>query len=45
MLNKNKNGYTLIELLFVVVIIGLISTVAIVSFNNSRAKARGRQAS
>ncbi|OIO06599.1 hypothetical protein CO115_00980 [Candidatus Falkowbacteria bacterium CG_4_9_14_3_um_filter_36_9] len=40
MLNKNKNGYTLIELLFVVVIIGLISTVAIVSFNNSRAKAR-----
>jgi len=39
-LQKNNKGFTLIELLVVVSIIGLLSTMAVVSLNNSRKKAR-----
>ena len=36
----HKKGFTLIELLIVIGIIGLLSTVAVVSLNSSRAKGR-----
>jgi prepilin-type N-terminal cleavage/methylation domain-containing protein len=37
---SKQKGFTLIELLVVVAIIGLLSTIAVVSFNNAQAKAR-----
>ncbi len=39
-MHVNKKGFTLIELLVVIGIIGLLSTLAIVSLNTTRAKAR-----
>ena len=42
-LNQNKsklNGFTLVELLVVISIIGLLSSIVLVSFSNSRDKAR-----
>ena len=35
-----KKGFTLIELLVVISIIGILSTLAVVSFNSGRGKAR-----
>ncbi len=36
----NRKGFTLIELLVVIAIIGLLSSIATISFNAARAKAR-----
>lgn len=38
--NKNQKGFTLIELLVVVFIIGLVATLALLSLNNARVRAR-----
>lgn len=40
MIKINKKGFTLIELLVVIAIIGILSTLAVVAYNNSRIKAR-----
>jgi len=37
---KNKKGFTLVELLIVIAIIGVLSTIAFVSLNRARSKAR-----
>ncbi len=39
-MNENKSGFTLIELLVVIFIIGLLSTISIVSLNSARARSR-----
>ena len=41
--NYNKQGFTLIELLVVIAIVGLLSVIAVASFQNSQAKARDAQ--
>lgn len=41
--SKNKRGFTLIELLVVISIIGLLSSLALVSFGDVRRKARDTQ--
>ena len=44
-LNNNQNaGFTLIELLVVIIIIGILSAIALPSFLNQAAKARGAEA-
>ncbi len=39
-INKKKSGFTLIELLVVISIIGILSSLAVVSLNSARGKAR-----
>ena len=37
---RRPNGFTLVEIMIVVAIIGLLSTLSIVALNNARARAR-----
>ena len=41
-LNNNQQGFTLVELIVVVVIIGILSSIAVPSFQNASKKARQR---
>ena len=42
---SNTSGFTLVELIVVVVIIGILSAIAIPSFNNASDKAKQKEAS
>ena len=42
-LNKNQDGFTLVELIVVVVIIGILSAIAIPSFQNASDKAKQKE--
>lgn len=39
-MNKNKNGFTLVELLAVIVILSIISSIAVVSYNSYISKSK-----
>ena len=43
--NNNQEGFTLVELIVVIVIVGILSAIAIPSFQNASAKARQKEAS
>ena len=38
--NKDQSGFTLIELMVVIAIVGILSSIAVISMSNSRSKAR-----
>ena len=44
-LNRNQGGFTLVELIVVVVIIGILSSIAVPSFQNASDKAKQKEAS
>jgi type IV pilus assembly protein PilA len=41
--HKNNYGFTIVELLIVIVVIGILAAIAIVSFNGVTGKARDAQ--
>ena len=40
MLQRNKQGFTIVELLIVIVVIGILATIVIVAYNGTQSKAR-----